>query len=1092
MSAHLAVLRGLALEHRSMNQAHLGGDTAELLDDVMTSQLRRLFEPATDTHSEPRNVKVAWERLVLPADPDQRAVVSDALAGVDLLVQGPPGAGKTQTIVNVAAAISVYERRVLILTARPQALDVIARRLADAGLGDFVLTLDPRRADGEILRCAHEALSTRSEADRRRVVDVAPAHQAASGDPEQTTMSARWGLTPEQHIRRLFQLRHAADLDVDFDPVRLPATLIERLHEHLIELRRLDAVLDRLVTGARTPDGPDAAARAAGAAIDRLCAMRPPLVVPGWADASDVVRIARRVDKWKGTGFELVRLLTHPAAEIPATEIGPWLSTASELLADIAALMEAAEMPTFNDFVSGAGHLTPHAVRTLTREWRRQLHGHGRADLIRDGGPPFAQLLDAADAIPAPADAIEKLVLQRLHPRRADPQSRPPLSSPTRFARNQATTRAMLNISCDPTRMQWLGIAAHQRHPAPRLSAIDEEAWAQLLDAFPITLATADALARYCPSSLRFDACVIDEASQLRPIEAAKAVRSARQLVVFGDEHQMPPSDTFRPRPDLSQEAPIFESAFDLCSAAPRFRRAALTWVYRARDQRLLDFSNAEWYRGRLRAFPDPTARGAAPVRLIRVEGTYDRGGSRTNPVEARAAIDVARQLLTEAGGSACIVTLSSAQAACIERLLGYPKGGPWSGWEVGSGTVSVRNLERVQGEEFDHVIITCGYGPDQTGRTSRTFGSLNRTGADRRLNVAITRARTSLTVVTSLDVEELASADAGDPVDVLSRLLRWASSAGELPAGPGGSPLAGEIAAAIVERGLVPIVTDFGVALHGDASRIPLMIVPPDTLPSIASTADERDALAAMLQARGWLVEIPSTTVLLEGPTRWLDRVLRRARQQEEPIVGVVPFPVSGVTAAGASVRGTKHTRNHDHFVIAPDMSCIVVLDGVTIDADYDHGRYVADAAALLISELTRHHPNVALANVHEWLQQRRRRLALVVAVVGDQVVDYYSVGDCRVWGDSRRGRKPVEDTRGRTDQTRYLGSAGELVVETFALPLGIGDSHLLCTDGVATDAETIHRALTVAEPARIVEVVDVRPYDDATAVLLRREEPR
>src|SRR4029078_12564658 len=91
---------------------------------------------------------------------------------------------------------------------------------------------------------------------------------------------------------------------------------------------------------------------------------------------------------------------------------------------------------------------------------------------------------------------------------------------------------------------------------------------------------------------------------------------------------------------------------------------------------------------------------------------------------------------------------------------------------------VIVKNLEAIQGDERDVVLVSIGYGPDASGALSLNLGPLSQRGGERRLNVAITRAREQLILVTSVDPEDLAAAGSQGVQD-LAAVLAFARAGG-------------------------------------------------------------------------------------------------------------------------------------------------------------------------------------------------------------------------------------------------------------------------------------------------------------------------
>jgi very-short-patch-repair endonuclease len=269
------------------------------------------------------------------------------------------------------------------------------------------------------------------------------------------------------------------------------------------------------------------------------------------------------------------------------------------------------------------------------------------------------------------------------------------------------------------------------------------------------------------PDAARFDLVIFDEASQIRTEDAVGAVLRGAALIVVGDNKQLPPTSFFLADAegefvDEDQDAlDSFESILDAASAGGLPARM-LRWHYRSRDEALIAFSNARFYAGRLATFPNAAATAGQGVRFEHVaDGVYDRQGSRANPIEARRVADiVCRQLKATPELSLGVVAFSQSQQLAIlheleRRRAADPMLDPLFD-EARAEPLFVKNLENVQGDERDIMIVSVGYGRDAGGRLLMNFGPLNQQGGERRLNVAITRARRQVTLVSSLLPEDI------------------------------------------------------------------------------------------------------------------------------------------------------------------------------------------------------------------------------------------------------------------------------------------------------------------------------------------------
>ncbi|HYC78423.1 MAG TPA: DUF3320 domain-containing protein, partial [Planctomycetota bacterium] len=280
----------------------------------------------------------------------------------------------------------------------------------------------------------------------------------------------------------------------------------------------------------------------------------------------------------------------------------------------------------------------------------------------------------------------------------------------------------------------------------------------------PCLLMSPLSTARFLPpQGTPFDLVVFDEASQITPADAIGALARAKQAIVVGDSKQLPPTAFFEPGEGEDDDARGEETSRDLESlldemVAARTPSLMLRWHYRSRDEALIAFSNDRYYAGRLLTFPGPGGGGDLGVSLRRTAGVFERSGARINRAEAEAvAAEVVARLTDPARRSRSIgvVTFNRPQQLLIEDLLdaareAHPEIEPYF-TDAAPEPVFVKNLENVQGDERDVMLFSIAYGPDAAGRTTMNFGPLNRQGGERRLNVAVTRARERLIVFTSM-----------------------------------------------------------------------------------------------------------------------------------------------------------------------------------------------------------------------------------------------------------------------------------------------------------------------------------------------------
>lgn len=305
--------------------------------------------------------------------------------------------------------------------------------------------------------------------------------------------------------------------------------------------------------------------------------------------------------------------------------------------------------------------------------------------------------------------------------------------------------------------------------------------WDVITKISPCVLASPDSTVRFIAADLApFDLVVFDEASQIRVANSIGSIGRAKAAIIVGDSKQMPPTSVAQVRTDVPEDQDVdyeeeltgvdAESILDQCAIA-RVPDILLNWHYRSEDESLITFSNTRYYESRLNTFPNPsTERATKGLRFVHVaDGQFIRPGDKlagavgTNPQEAAAIVaEVSRrandpELKKDSLG---IVTFNKQQQALIEEMLLNSKDkGIQEALEDGLGgeEILIKNLETVQGSERDVVIFSVAFSKRPKGKElPLSFGPLNYQGGERRLNVAITRAKRQVLVYCSFRAQDL------------------------------------------------------------------------------------------------------------------------------------------------------------------------------------------------------------------------------------------------------------------------------------------------------------------------------------------------
>ena len=317
----------------------------------------------------------------------------------------------------------------------------------------------------------------------------------------------------------------------------------------------------------------------------------------------------------------------------------------------------------------------------------------------------------------------------------------------------------------------------------------------------PVFLMSPASIAQFLPpGKIHFDLLVIDEASQVRPEDALGAIARSKQLVVVGDQKQMPPSNFFsKATSNESQDDSVdeilggtarateMESVLSLCEARnlggkPRM----LEWHYRSQDPSLIAVSNDEFYDGNLILPPSPLQDDDEfGMKLTRVAGVYKSGAKRINNIEAQEIVDrLSEHARRTPNLSIGVVALSQAQQCHIHEVLEHRRRSDKVLDEFmrteGSESLFVKNLENVQGDERDVILISVCCGPQEAGGKLKTmrFGLANNDGGERRLNVLFSRARLRCEIFCSFDPGEIdLSKTNAEGVRVLKKFLDFAET---------------------------------------------------------------------------------------------------------------------------------------------------------------------------------------------------------------------------------------------------------------------------------------------------------------------------
>ena len=379
-----------------------------------------------------------------------------------------------------------------------------------------------------------------------------------------------------------------------------------------------------------------------------------------------------------------------------------------------------------------------------------------------------------------------------------------------------------------------------------------------------------------------FDVVIFDEASQILPADAITAIKAAKQVVVAGDDRQLPPTSFFASgdpkEEDISEESEFtddiqvgnYESILSLMKSIVTKPRQ-LQWHYRSRDERLIAFSNNRIYKS-LITFPNSNQIGTLNfANAGSGPDAISRGA--TNKAEVRKVVDlVIEHAQNRPNESLGVIALGSPHANAIEAALNTER-------ELNDELDEflelhqderffVKNLERVQGDERDAIILTAGYGRNEKNEMRYNFGPINGKHGERRLNVATTRAKQRMTLVTTfteLELEKSQCSTGG--MSFLRDYVAYVRSGGENfgdtdAIRPEVNAFERSIQVRLEREGLIlepqygvgKYLIDFAVRNPKDPSVFALAVECDGASYHSQPTARERDRLRQeLLESRGW-----------------------------------------------------------------------------------------------------------------------------------------------------------------------------------------------------------------------------------------------
>jgi len=1001
---------------------------AAIAGDAEAQQLVAAEHAAREPSDSPED-----DYSVLDADSSQRHAIDTVLAGQSLVIHGPPGTGKSQTIANLIAALVAHGRKILFVAEKRAAIDAVLSRLKGVELGDMVLDIHEGTRDRQ--RIARDLGATLDLAAHTDSADVGRLHRRLVDRVQRLSkhvgalheVHEPWGLTPFGVQAALLGIPAAARTKARLPaPERMNAGAAEVVRDEIREFAHLGGFTLRPY---RTP-WYGALIRSAADA-QRACELASTL------DAETLPAFARKVDKARAGVHprqdyaerdHLMRLYAGIAQTLqrfdPAvyTSSPRSLATAAgdgaglgllerrRLRAQARSLWltkeDTKEKPSWEDL-----HAALDQAASQLAQWQQLSEDDNEPGPPRlpAGYPALVRLHEQAErqlaelrafvpALPSPDHAgneqrpVEPMVralaadqdtpwkLPRLYElaRRFDRMGMRPLLDELarkqadgdlaaaafdhawyssildqirvrdpRYAAERGTAldeiaddfrhRDVEHLAANRSRVRrtWAEMTrdAEERHPLQArvirkqaalrrghlpLRRLLDQAGDVLFAVKPCWAMSPLMVSQVLPAARLFDVVIFDEASQIVPADAIPSIIRAHQVVVAGDDRQLPPTSFFRQFTDAAEDEDDedtvsfgagFESVLD--ALRPLLPTAPLNWHYRSRDERLVAFSNERIYGGALTTFPGVLRDDCLRHVVVKQDG---RPGQETS---VAAEVDKVVELVLEHARtrpeeSLGVIALGVRHAERIDLALREALAAPEAEYPEDGGLEEffaenapepffVKNLERVQGDERDAIILSIGYGKHPDGRMRYQWGPLLRDGGERRLNVAATRAKRRLTVVSSfsshdVDPDRLTKAGAR----LLAEYLEYAGSGGTPMAANGAGaadPFEASVRSRLAEFGITVVPqygvggyrVDFAAAHPDDPARMILAVEADGASYRDSGSVRDRDRLRKEhLERLGWRFHRLWSTNWFHDP----DTEVTKLRQAYDQAVAASPPP--------------------------------------------------------------------------------------------------------------------------------------------------------------------------------------------------------
>lgn len=851
-------------------------------DPVAQEKLRTGSATTSLEPSRPDATAPADEFLIVDADSSQNYAINAVLAGQHVVIKGPPGTGKSQTIANLMASLIARGNRVLFVAEKRAAIDAVLRRVGSVGLDSWVMdlheTATDRRKLATQLAAALDSAARATPPNLSGLHDDLVRNRARLIGHNELMHGPRmpWGVSVfDLQSKRIGSMTRDLEFRLSGEPLlRMTPSILADLKDVLAQFNELgglsslesDPWTDSLVESADT----------ARSAVEAVLRLRTGAINEVLAQGGEAIRVSGITDPQSAVGwaeavaiFELCAAMAEVlqvealAADlqpfVAATASRKWRKENDQVLGwgERRTLAKSARAFSIDPKVSkGVLHQRLAAAADLRQRWASMCTSDQQPTAVpnlvalRDAVQRLTTDLDILAPVLDPALAVRSVqlheqlspLIERLYDHRDTVASLPRRNELQRTlaavglvhfisecrrrdiredapavleglwtesvleqialtdpdygsmkgatlsrtvdefkaadTRHIDTTSARIQRLCaenlykvrdaHPDQDRFLRAEAARKRGHKGARHLIENAPDVLLALKPCWAMSPLVVSHTLPMAKFFDVVIFDEASQIPPADAIASIARGRSVVVAGDDKQLPPTKFFGGTNEDADDEDVGDSdlltltsGFEsiLTALTPVMPTRTLGWHYRSQDERLIAFSNAYIYESALTTFPGAHLDGVLSHHEVPWGSGSDSTKSSTAEVTA-VADAVIRHAETRPDETLGVIAFGihhadRIDAAVRERLRARDDLQAFFD-ESREERFFVKNLERVQGDERDAIILSVGYGKNALGNMLYNFGPINQDGGERRLNVAVSRAKKRMSLVSSFGSADL------------------------------------------------------------------------------------------------------------------------------------------------------------------------------------------------------------------------------------------------------------------------------------------------------------------------------------------------